>query len=134
MPTFLAAGGAQLDPNPGELRFVEPLLLRGKVVLHDFGGMTVTGTGEDEGIQLCVPHGGRYDFSLSQLEGASEGKIDGSRISFELGGQPYRLLAGAPVARAERIWVLHPANEADDHCISGYMPMSQYLPKAPSKN
>jgi hypothetical protein len=134
IPPSLAKLGAQLDPNPGELRFAAPLLLRGKEVLNDFGGITVTGTGMNEGIQLCVPHDGRYEFSLSQLEGASEGQIDGSRISFELNGQNYKLLSGAPVARAQRIWVLHLPNETDKDCFNGYVPMREYLPKAPLQN
>jgi len=135
MPPSFAVSGEQLDPNPGELRFAAPLLLRGNNVVQDFGFMTVSGTGKDGGIELCVPHGGRYEFSLSRLEGASEGKVNEGRISFELNGQPYQLLAGAPVARAERIWVLHVPNEGDGNCSgSGWGPMSQYLPKAPPKN
>ena len=134
MPSFLAAGGAQLDPKPGELRFAAPLLLRGKEVLNDFGEITVTGIGKNEGIQLCVPHGGRYEFSLSQLEGASEGRIDESRVSFELNGQNYKLLAGAPITRTERIWVLYLPKEKDKDCFNGYMPMSQYLPNGPRQN
>lgn len=134
MPPTLAQMGAQLDPDPGALRFAAPLLLRGKEVLNDFAFITVAGTGKNGGVQLCVPHDGRYEFSLSQLEGASEGQIDESRISFQLNDQNYKLLAGAPVARAGRIWVLHLPNETDKDCANGWVPMSQYLPKAPLQN
>lgn len=134
VPPALAMFGGQLDPDAGELRFAAPLLLRGKEVLNDFSFITVTGFGKNGGIQLCVPHDGRYEFSLSRLEGASEGQINESRIAFELNGQNYKLLAGAPIARAERIWVLYLPEETDEDCSNGYMPMSQYLPNGPLQN
>jgi hypothetical protein len=133
MPPAIAQMGDQLDPNAGELRLIAPLLLRGKTVVQDFGGFTVSGTGKDQGIQLCVPGDGRYELSLSQLAGASEGQVNESRISFELNGQAYQLLAGAPVARAERIWVLHLPN-GGGQCFNGYVPMRQYVAKTQRTN
>jgi hypothetical protein len=138
MPPFLATMGEQLDPSANELRFVDPVVLRGKQVVHDFEGITVSGSGEDEGIELYTPRDGRYEISLSQLEGAAEGKIKGSRISFELNGQPYVVLTGAPVARGQRIWILHlpnrPSDDGNDHGSASYMPMTQYLAKPQAKN
>lgn len=52
----------------------------------------------------------------------------------ELNRQNYKLLAGAPVAREERIWVLRLPIETDKDCFNGYVPMSHYLPKAPLQN
>jgi hypothetical protein len=137
MPPLLAVFGEQLDPNLGELRFVDPVLLRGKEVLHDFEGVTVSGTGKGEGIELYAPHDGRYEISLSPLRGAAEGLVKGSRISFELNGRPYEILTGAPVARAEQIWILHLPNDEstnaadDDRGLAAYVPMTQYLAEAP---
>ncbi len=133
MPPAMAQFGEQLDPNAGELRLVAPLLLRGDHVLQDFG-LSVSGSGKHGGIQLCVPGDGRYELSLSQLEGASEGRINESRISFDLNGQAYRVVSGAPVARTERIWVLHLPDDKNDECFNGYQPMGQYAPKTPQTN
>ena len=146
-PSFSAAMGARLDPDAGELRFFAPVLLRGKEVVCDFGPMSVSGSGDDEGIELYAPHDGRYEISLSPLEGAVEGKIDASRISFELNGQTYKILTGAPIARADRIWVLHlpgnkrsqpsegnsqpsaVASDGDTRASVSYVSMAQYLAK-----
>jgi hypothetical protein len=133
LPPFLTTMGEQLDPNPEELRFVEPVLVRGKEVLHDFGGVTVSGTGKGEGIELYAPHDGRYEISLSPLRGASEGLVRGSRVSFTLHGRPYEVLTGAPVARTARVWILYLPNDKsanaadDDHGSAAYVPMNQYL-------
>jgi hypothetical protein len=136
LPPLLAVSGEQLDPGPGELRFVDPVLLRGKDVLHDFQGVTVSGAGKGGGIELCAPHDGRYEISLSPLRGAAEGLVSGSRISFDLNGQPYEVLTGAPVARPGRVWILHLPNDEttnsdDDRGFAAYVPMTQYLAEAP---
>jgi hypothetical protein len=140
MPTSLSVGGdEQLEPNPTEVRFVAPVFVRGKEVVADFEGMTVKSIEKDHGIVLHVPHDGRYLVSLSPLEGAVEGQIKESRVTFELNGQPYEFLTGAPIARGSRIWILHLPNEetpdkSDEHEFVSSAPMTQYLAKAPAKN
>jgi hypothetical protein len=138
MPTSLAVGGGeQLDPSPNEVRFVVPVLVRGKDVVYDFEGMTVTCNEKGEGLVLNVPHDGRYLVSLSPLEGGVEGQIHDSRVSFELNGQPYQFLTGAPVARGGHVWILHLPDEkgsGDEHAFVSGMPMTQYLAKGSSKN
>jgi hypothetical protein len=136
LPPLLAVSGEQLDPGPGELRFVDPALLRGKEVLHDFQGVTVSGAAKGGGIELYAPHDGRYEISLSPLRGAAEGRVNGSRISFELNGWPYEVLTGAPVARPGRVWILRLPNDEsasadDDRGFAAYVPMTQYLAKVP---
>jgi hypothetical protein len=137
MPPYLAIMGGQLDPDPGELRFVDPVLLRGKKVLYDFEGITVSGAGKDEGVELCAPQNDRYEISLSRLRDAAEGTVQGSRISFTLNGQPHEFLTGAPVTRANRVWILYLPNDKstkvgnNDRCGSGYAPMKQYLASTP---
>jgi hypothetical protein len=41
------------------------------------------------------------------MSGAVEAYVDLGRISFEEGGHAWEFLAGAPVSRTNRIWVLH---------------------------
>jgi hypothetical protein len=140
MPTSLAVGGdEQLDPNPNEVRFVVPVLVRGKDVVYDFDGMTVMSDEKDHGLELYVPHDGRYLVSLAPLEGGVEGQIHDSRVTFELSGQSYQFLTGAPVARGERIWILHlpdgkDSSPGNEHAFVSGVPMTQYLEKAPAKN
>jgi hypothetical protein len=140
MPTSLSVGGdEQLDPNPGEVRFVAPVLVRSHEVVSDFDGMTVKSVEKDHGIVLHVPHDGRYLVSSSPLEGAVEGHIKDSRVTFELNGQPYEFLTGAPVAQGDRIWILHLPNEGnpgknDEHEFVSSESMTQYLAKPPAEN
>jgi hypothetical protein len=140
MPTSLAVGGEeQLDPHPNELRFVAPVLLRAKDVVYDFDDMTVTSSEKNEGLELYIPHDGRYLVSLAPLEGGVEGQIHDSRVTFELNGQSYQFLTGAPVARGEHIWILHlpgakGSGGADEHAFVSGIPMTQYLMKLPEKN
>jgi hypothetical protein len=140
MPTSLSVGGdEQLDPNPGEVRFVAPVFVRGEEVVSDFDGMTVKSTEKDHGIVLHVPHDGRYLVSLSPLEGAVEGQIKESRVTFELNGQAYEFLTGAPIAQGNRIWILHLPNQeapdkSDEHEFVSSESMIQYMAKAPAKN
>jgi len=141
--------GEVLDRMPVSLRFDGPVLLRGKEVLADFGNMSALSTEEGYGIELYAPHDGRYEISLSPLEGAVEGQIEGTRVSFELNGQPYEFVTGGPVAPGapappgQRIWILHLPNdkpsytawdEADEHGFIAVVDMTQYLPKTPPKN
>jgi hypothetical protein len=140
MPTSLSVGGdEQLDPNPGEVRFVAPVFVRGHEVVCDFDGMTVKSVEKDHGIVLHVPHDGRYLVSLSPLEGAMEGQIKESRVTFELNGQTYEFLTGAPIAQGNRIWILHLPNQeapdkSDEREFVSSESMIQYMAKAPAKN
>lgn len=139
MPTSLAVGGnEQLDPNPNEIRFFSPVLVRGRDVVYDFNGMTVSSDEKNGGIDLYAPQDGRYLLALSPLQGGVEGRIRDSRVTFELNGQSYQFLSGAPVARGERVWILHlPSETASDAgagaSVSAH-PMTQYLAKTPAKN
>jgi hypothetical protein len=133
VPPTLTTMGEPLDPNPDEIRFVSPVLLRNREVLQDFGKMTALSTEKGYGIELVVPDG-RYELSLAPLEGAVEGRIDQSRVSFELNGQPYEFLTGAPVARGHRVWILHlPRRPSDDArgIGGGTASMSPYMAKEP---
>jgi hypothetical protein len=111
MPALVANDpGEQMDPKPDELRFVSPLLLRGNEVVSDLQGATAIATEKYEGIQFYSPREGLFHVSLSPLEGAVEGRITMSRVSFDLDGQSYMFLLAAPVARGEHIWILRDAS------------------------
>jgi len=140
MPPSISIGGEeQLDPNANEIRFVSPVVAKGNEIVSDFEGMDVLSSGKLQGIELYVPHDGRYEVSLSPLAGGVEGAIKESRVTFEVDGQHYQFLTGAPVARGEHIWILHlPATDVDSANMGGHgyvasIDMSKYLAKAPSQ-
>jgi hypothetical protein len=127
MPS-IPAGDEVLDPEPDELRVVSPLLVRDNKVVLDFAGMTLIADTRAQGVQMYKSGLGRYLLSLSRLKGAAEGKVEQSRIFFEMDGHAYQLLTGAPVARSKRVWVLYqpqhrPSSEspgqADDRDFGG---------------
>lgn len=110
MPPFFGID-VKTDPDPNKLQVVSPILLRGKKILIDFEGGTVI----EPAVQMYVPDNGLWIFSLRPLEGAVEAKVKQNRVSFELDGQSYTLVSGAPIARTERIWVLHDARVLPDN-------------------
>ncbi|MFZ0758704.1 MAG: hypothetical protein WAM69_02040, partial [Candidatus Sulfotelmatobacter sp.] len=109
MPVFVDRDDEQLTPKADELRVISPVLLRGKEVLGDFEGISAFSDEKNRGIEIYIPGDGRYELSLLPLEGAVEGHVNLSRVSFELNGQSYTFLTGTPVARSEHIWIIHEA-------------------------
>jgi hypothetical protein len=101
----------QMDPKPDELRMVSPLVLRGHEILQDFEGGSATNTSE---VRMYIPGQGLWTLSLHPLEGAVEGRVNLNRVSVTLDGESYLFVTGAPVARSERVWVLHDANYKPD--------------------
>jgi len=111
MPTLIANDPSeQMDPKPDELRFVSPVLLRGNEVVFDFEGASAITDKKLSEIEFYAPGEGLFRISLSPFEGAVEGRITMSRVSFELNGQSYAFLLAAPVARGQQIWILRDAN------------------------
>jgi hypothetical protein len=110
MPALVANDPSeQMDPKPDELRFVSPVLLRGKEVVFDFQGASAITDKKQSEVELYAPGDGLFHISLLPLEGAVEGRITMSRVSFDLNGESYMFLLAAPVARGERIWILRDA-------------------------
>lgn len=108
MPSYWDTTSVQMDPKPGMLQVVSPLLLRDKTVWFDFEGGIVS---NNKGAQMYVPGKGLWTISLSPMDGAVEAKLHFNRVSFELEGHSYTFLTGAPVARSdEHVWVLHDPN------------------------
>lgn len=101
--------GEALDPAQDELRLVLPVLLCGRQAIIDVEG-SVTGTARDGAVWMYEPGVGRLIVSGQDFPGAVKGKVNESRIDFEINGSQYHLLAGAPITRAEDVWVqLDPA-------------------------
>ncbi|HTS11452.1 MAG TPA: hypothetical protein VMH00_04985 [Candidatus Limnocylindrales bacterium] len=135
MPTWIASDpGEQMDPKAGELRVLSPVLLRGKEVVVDLGGSGALASGTNRVVEFYAPGDGIYFLSLSPIEGAVQGRIDMSRISFELNGEAYTLVAGAPIARGHDIWVLHKPSERGGHAFMGGVDAKQVLGDSSGKN
>jgi len=105
MPSFVGAN--QMDPGPDELRIISPLLLQGKQVIGDLAGGSATQTKPDWAVLIYFPGHGSYLIANSRLQGAVEAKVNLNRISFEENGSQYEFLTGAPITRAQKIWILH---------------------------
>jgi hypothetical protein len=104
MPSLIAENH-DLDPGPEELRMISPLLLRGKEVVGDFEGANIIADKSGQGVVIYLPNQGRFEVSLSPFPGAIQGAAKLNRISFELNGESYVFLTGAPVTRSEQVWV-----------------------------
>lgn len=99
-----------LTPGPNEVRFASPLLLRDRSLVGDLKG-SISGilatNDRDSAIQTYFPGEGRFLISLLPMKDAVEAKVTFSRISFEQGGHSWEFVTGAPVSRADKLWVLH---------------------------
>jgi len=58
-------------------------------------------------VQIYIPGEGRFLLSLLPIKGAVEADVSFNRIDFEEGGHSWEFVTGAPVSRANKIWVLH---------------------------
>jgi hypothetical protein len=133
-----------MDPGPGELRVISPVLLRDKQVVRDYAGLTSIIFEADHDVVYFYRQGeGLWVLSQSPLEGAVQGHVTLSRISFEMDGASYEFLTAAPVSRSETIWVLHKPDYRpsggfskipDFQGFEGTGSLSILFPQAPAKN
>ena len=93
-------------PEPGEFRLSSPALNRDNQLLVNIGSMA-SSTETDPATALYSPGLGRFVFSSVPFQGAIEGKLQFSKISFTLEDKSYLLLTGAPISRSGRVWLLH---------------------------
>jgi hypothetical protein len=108
VPTLLSRlENDRLDPKADELRIYSPLLLRDNKTVFDFEYLPLVADHGFKAVEVYEPGLGRYIYSLAPLRGAVQGKVEESRISYELDGHKYQLLTGAPVALVDHVWVLH---------------------------
>ena len=102
-PALMLDPEVQMDPKPGKLQLLSPLLIRDKKVWFDFEGSGAMG---QSAAAMYIRGKGLFKVSLSPLEGGVEAKVDLNRISFELNGHSYLFLMAAPVVRTdEHVWV-----------------------------
>ena len=93
-------------PEPGVFRLSSPALIRDNQLLVNIGSMAAS-TETDPATALYSPGLGRFVFSSVPFQGAIEGKLQFSKISFTLENKSYLLLTGAPISSSGRVWVLH---------------------------
>lgn len=105
MPSFVGAN--EMDPGPDELRIISPLLLQGNEVIGDLEGGSASQDKPGWAVFLYYPKHGGYLIANSRIQGAMEARVNLNRISFEENGHQYVLLTGAPVTRAQHVWILH---------------------------
>lgn len=102
-----------LSPGPNEVRFASPLLLKDGAMAGDLagaiGGLFATDN-RDFAITVYFPAEGRFLISQLPMKDAVDARVMFSRIYFEEGGHSWEFVTGAPMSRAEKIWVLHQAN------------------------
>ncbi len=107
----------------GELRLDRPVVLRGREVILDGAGGTISATnGGRGGLTYYVPGAGLLQFMLEPFEGAVEGLVDGSMLQFQESGAEYRIFSRQAIAGGEqprRVWIRHnatyrPSSEGGD--------------------
>jgi len=103
----MATNPETLLPEPGEFRLFNPVLIRDNQVLLNMADSRGAATETDPAMALYSPGLGRFVFSTVPFQGAIEGKLQFSQISFTLEDKSYLLLTGAQISRSGRIWVLH---------------------------
>ena len=110
MPILMNLHGQDMSPGPGELRFASPLLLKDKSVVGDLAGAFTGIFSTDDpnaAAWMYIPGQGSFLVSLLPMKNAVAANVFLSRISFQEGGHSWEFVTGAPVSRANRVWVLH---------------------------
>lgn len=98
-----------LEPGPNELRMISPVLLRGDRVVFDAKGGAATSSGPHAAFWVNVPGDGVYVLSMSPMPGSVQAHAVDNRVTFEIDGQPYQFVTGAPITREKHLWILHRA-------------------------
>jgi hypothetical protein len=98
-----------LEPGPNELRMISPILLRSDRVVFDAKGGAATSSGPNPAFWVNVPGDGIYVLSMSPMPDSVQAHAVDNRVTFEIGGQSYQFVTGAPITRAEKVWILHRA-------------------------
>jgi hypothetical protein len=116
-PRIVPAALASFLPKVDELLFSNLIFLRDRqeVILgtnpHEvsFGRCKEDDRGACA-ITIYIPKHGLFVFSLKPMEGATEGLLDGSQLSFEEGGHSYLLCSSLPITGGDlpgKVWVQH---------------------------
>jgi hypothetical protein len=134
MPVFASSQGPRetLDPAENELRVVSPIILRDREILIDMEGASSTGA-PNGAVFIYSPRIGRFIFSAQRFEGALRGEVKLNRVHFDVNSQHYELLAGAPITRAEEMWVQfdpsYKPGSGEEHGAMGWSTLAHVLGK-----
>lgn len=110
VPLAFGPEGQDFSAGAGEVRMIDALFLKDKIVVGDMGGLSDSVTpssNPDEAMGIYVPGQGRFLISQLPMKAAVEAYVDLGRIRFEEGGHAWEFVAGAPVSREQHLWVLH---------------------------
>ena len=103
-----------------ELRLNRPLVLRGKeVILEGAGGTISVGVEYGGALEYYVPGEGLFVISLAPFPNAIEGAVDGSLVQFDEAGVVYRIFSRRPITGGDQprpIWIRH-----DSRDLVGYL-------------
>lgn len=108
MPVMI--GSQDLIPNPNEVRFARPLLLKDGNIVGDLAGSigAVFSTDDlDYASAFYIPEEGRFLISQLPMKGALQAHVAFNRLTFAEAGHSWELVNGAPLTRADHLWVLH---------------------------
>lgn len=132
MPVLPMSPHESIDPGEDELPMISPLLLRSREAVIDMAGSSATGRGKHGAVWIYALGVGRLIVSAENFQGAVKGEASQSRVDFEIGGERYQLLAGAPITRARDVWVQLDPNfqfQASPEGALGYAPLRALLAK-----
>lgn len=68
-----------------------------------------TWSGHNAAFWVNVPGDGVYLLSMSPLPDSVQAHAVDNRVTFEIGGQFYQFVTGAPITREEKVWILYRA-------------------------
>jgi len=110
VPFNMGTPSRDFSADAGEIRMIDVLLLKDKVLAGDMAGLSDSINSADnpnEAMGIYVPGEGRFLLYQLPMKGAVEAYVNLGRITFEEGGHSWEFVAGAPIAREHRVWVLH---------------------------
>lgn len=96
-----------MHPGLDQLRVVSPLLLRNKQVIGDMEGGSTWTENPSQVVWINYANVGRFLISSTPMKGAVPADAQLNRIAFQIDGEKYVLVTGAPVSRNQKIWVLY---------------------------
>ena len=108
------AFGFPLEVPPGELLVRWPVLMRSHELLGDMTGASAICEKANGTVDFHARLNGVFRFARHPFPGAVQGEAEWGEIKFKLEGEPYRLIAAAPVTRGDQpvaVWVRRDAAE-----------------------
>jgi hypothetical protein len=118
MPVFSSADEG-LAPAPGQFRILSPLVLHGGDIILDSADAKLSGPQKGMGCVIYNPGKGRLIIAPEPFASSVSGRVHESRVQFEVNGQKYELRTGAPITRAQTVWLrmdpnFRPSQESPD--------------------